>query len=888
MADRNLHLALRISANAKGAPEAVRGLKGEIDGLSSSVRDFARQAAVAFGGAFTARAFLDANASIQSLNLSFKQITESEESAGREMAFVRAEADRLGLVVQGAADSYLGLTAAAKGTNLEGQATRDIYSAVAESMARLGKSDADTQGALVAISQIMSKGTVAAEELRGQLGERLPGAFQIAARAMGVSTAELGKMLEQGKIVADDFLPRFAAELNKTFGGGGNIETYNANLARLKNSITEAFVKIGSGGTFDAISRSISTVADNFDTISKAALATGGVIASVYAGKAATAIATTTSAMASNVAQFIAARQAAAALAVQEKAGAAAALAQARSHEVAATAALAEANAHRANVAQLAIYGPVRAAAERQATAAAAQHVLASQAVVAADARLVAATAAVTAAQSTMALASRGLASVVGVLGGPIGIVTTLLSLGAFAWLAWGDKAESAAEKARRATKTVGEQADAIIQRLKKEDKFGTGDLSVLREQAANLERQINILYQSSGSSPGAAALLEEKWTALNEVTAAIEKLSAKEKEQADEFKRLAGGQAVDAKEMAKEHKKAIEESIKGYETLVEKNREAWETSLKAERDYLDEAKRLRAQAHSAADTSTPQGQAEANRDLLIERQKLERLASTAGTSYEDIKAQADAVRDLANATQDGARAKDILREADLAQARGAEAAAAAQKTQSEGLREEWKNSEQIVKDLQTALDSIGEKRAINIESDQAKIILAEITAQLDAIKDKTITVTVVPLGPNGQVLENIPLEVPAKASGGPIFGPGGPRDDRVLAMLSNGEHVFTAAEVAAAGGHAAVYRLRKSLLAGLLPRFAAGGMVGAASRLSEASSAPAFPHLGRRVRVDLNMLGRDYEMQGDAAVVNNMIAALEMDALKRGSRRLK
>lgn len=66
---------------------------------------------------------------------------------------------------------------------------------------------------------------------------------------------------------------------------------------------------------------------------------------------------------------------------------------------------------------------------------------------------------------------------------------------------------------------------------------------------------------------------------------------------------------------------------------------------------------------------------------------------------------------------------------------------------------------------------------------------------------------------------------VPKRAAGGPIYGPGGPTEDRVPAMLSNGEHVLTAAEVRRAGGHAAVYEWRAGIMRGT-PRYAAGGPV--------------------------------------------------------------
>jgi hypothetical protein len=53
------------------------------------------------------------------------------------------------------------------------------------------------------------------------------------------------------------------------------------------------------------------------------------------------------------------------------------------------------------------------------------------------------------------------------------------------------------------------------------------------------------------------------------------------------------------------------------------------------------------------------------------------------------------------------------------------------------------------------------------------------------------------------------------RADGGGVWGPGGPKDDKVPAWLSNGEHVWTAAEVQAAGGHAAVEQMRSNVLGG-------------------------------------------------------------------------
>ncbi|GAB3213326.1 hypothetical protein GCM10027294_43830 [Marinactinospora endophytica] len=63
-------------------------------------------------------------------------------------------------------------------------------------------------------------------------------------------------------------------------------------------------------------------------------------------------------------------------------------------------------------------------------------------------------------------------------------------------------------------------------------------------------------------------------------------------------------------------------------------------------------------------------------------------------------------------------------------------------------------------------------------------------------------------------------------ASGGPVLGPGTGTSDSIPAMLSNGEHVWTAAEVNAVGGQAAMYRLRAAARTGQIPAFARGGAV--------------------------------------------------------------
>ncbi len=245
----------RLGRGAEDAADKARKLEREAGQLESGMRQL-RGALAALGVAQLAREFFQAGVELQRVQNSLRFATGSVQAAAQEYAFVRKEAERLGLELGTAALSYARLAAAAKGTSIEGRTARDIFVAVSQAAATLGISAAETEGALTAIQQIISKGTVSAEELRGQLGERLPGALQIAARAMGVTTQELGKMLEQGSLSANEFLPRFAAELMRTFGGAPT-STALQELNRLTNAWTEFKQAVADSGLLDAAAASL-------------------------------------------------------------------------------------------------------------------------------------------------------------------------------------------------------------------------------------------------------------------------------------------------------------------------------------------------------------------------------------------------------------------------------------------------------------------------------------------------------------------------------------------------------------------------------------------------------------------------------------------------------
>ena len=158
----------------------------------------------------------------------------SAEAASRELGYLRDVTRSLGLDFNTASLSYTKFAAATKGSGITAEQTKNIFEGVAAAASKIGLSADETQGALLALSQMASKGTVSAEELRGQLAERLPGALKIAANAMGLTQAEFSKLLESGKLLASDFLPKFGQALKVEFAG--SVSSLTQEINRLNSS----------------------------------------------------------------------------------------------------------------------------------------------------------------------------------------------------------------------------------------------------------------------------------------------------------------------------------------------------------------------------------------------------------------------------------------------------------------------------------------------------------------------------------------------------------------------------------------------------------------------------------------------------------------------------
>lgn len=258
----------------KSNAAATDQLGARVQGLSQLLG----QMAGALGAAFTFREMVTAAAQMEQLRSGLTAVTQDAAKAGEELEFVRSVANRIGADVAEVGKAFLGLAASTRGTAVEGEPTRQVFEGVATAMGKAGKSSADTANALLALSQMASKGVVQSEELRGQLGEALPGALNAAAKGLGITTAELMKLVEEGKITAEDLFPALAKGLNDLYGGASGAQTLSQEITNIKNAFTDMANRIGEEGGLDALKKGAEVAQTSIVLLEDALITTGKTI----------------------------------------------------------------------------------------------------------------------------------------------------------------------------------------------------------------------------------------------------------------------------------------------------------------------------------------------------------------------------------------------------------------------------------------------------------------------------------------------------------------------------------------------------------------------------------------------------------------------------------
>lgn len=166
------------------------------------------------------------------------QFVLGDEGAKRATDFVKNLANNTGVDQIETLSSFAKFSAGA-GDMDTGQ-KESLFSNVIGTSRLMGLSTDEINGILKAFEQMASKGKIQAEELRGQLGDRMAGAFQLFARSLGMTTEQLDAAMKNGKVLSKDVLPKVSAEMGRMIDKAGGwekiINSTQTQLGRLSNS----------------------------------------------------------------------------------------------------------------------------------------------------------------------------------------------------------------------------------------------------------------------------------------------------------------------------------------------------------------------------------------------------------------------------------------------------------------------------------------------------------------------------------------------------------------------------------------------------------------------------------------------------------------------------
>lgn len=208
-----------ISGGIFGGPEGALGAAGgaALGGVEGA---FAGAAIGAVVGGFRQALGETAAyaASVEKLQIALRGVAPSAADYQSALATAAQATRELNVPQQIAIAGITRLTAAVVGAKGPVSDAELTFKNVTAAIKATGGDAQDVQGAITAMVQVFSKGKVSAEELSGQLGERLPGAVTLFAKANNMSLQELQDNLKKGTVGLNELM-KFVEELGNTYGG---------------------------------------------------------------------------------------------------------------------------------------------------------------------------------------------------------------------------------------------------------------------------------------------------------------------------------------------------------------------------------------------------------------------------------------------------------------------------------------------------------------------------------------------------------------------------------------------------------------------------------------------------------------------------------------------
>lgn len=185
--------------------------------LTASTEQMVGALASVYTAAAAGQAVTRVGMDFEAFEKTFLAVSKDTEDAKEQMEFARQTAQYFGsdLIETGKAYSRM---IGSVGDKAPLEDVRNMFLSINEAAVVLGLSADDTAGSLRAIQQVLGKGKFMAEEVRSQLGDRMPiflRALEEGAKAAGLAVDEVGidKLMEQGKLTLD-ILPHVSKALS--------------------------------------------------------------------------------------------------------------------------------------------------------------------------------------------------------------------------------------------------------------------------------------------------------------------------------------------------------------------------------------------------------------------------------------------------------------------------------------------------------------------------------------------------------------------------------------------------------------------------------------------------------------------------------------------------
>lgn len=260
---------------------------------ASDVGRTIRRLAATYASLFTAfnaaKSIKDTVVELDGLDKAMRLVIPNTDDFASSQEFLSRVIEDYGLDLLTTRKAYMRFIAASKSSTLALKEQQAIFDSVAKSSAALGLTMQRQDLVFNALEQMMSKGKVSSEELRRQLGDSLPGSVEIMAKALGVTTNELDKMLKKGEVLSSEALPKFAKQLEITYGISNlqAIDTLAAAQSRFSSEIVKLIEALQSSDAlkdfYNMMRSGVRWVRLNIDLVISLAKAIGLVVGASFA-----------------------------------------------------------------------------------------------------------------------------------------------------------------------------------------------------------------------------------------------------------------------------------------------------------------------------------------------------------------------------------------------------------------------------------------------------------------------------------------------------------------------------------------------------------------------------------------------------------------------------